>query len=113
MLTSQVLLLAGRPGVGKTTLLKGALSQYEGSASGFFTQEVRERGQRIGFDLVTLDDEVGVLARVGLRSPYRVSRYGVTLEALEGAGVAALHKAIQGGYLMVVDEIGKMDLLLP
>ena len=102
--------MAGRPGVGKTTLVRRALSQYAGRAAGFYTQEVREGGRRIGFDLSTLAGEAGVLARVGMSSPYRVGRYGVDMEALEGVGVVALCKAIEGGYLMVVDEIGKMEL---
>lgn len=72
--------------------------------------EVRRGGHRVGFDIVTLSGEVAHLARVGLASPYRVGRYGVDLEGLERAGVAALSWATAHCDIVVCDEIGKMEL---
>ena len=43
------LLVTGLPGTGKTTLLKEILTEAKGlSFSGFYTEEVREKGKRIG-----------------------------------------------------------------
>ncbi|MCS7206764.1 MAG: nucleoside-triphosphatase [Dehalococcoidia bacterium] len=106
-------LLTGRPGVGKTTLLRLALQRCPVQAAGFYTEEVRHKGVRIGFDLVTLDGQRVPLAREGLVSPWRVGRYGVDRDALHHIGVAAVRKALQHRILAVVDEIGRMELCSP
>ncbi len=106
----QVYLLTGRPGTGKTSLIKQVIAEMKGRAGGFYTEEIRSQGVREGFKLVTLDGETGILAHVNVRSPYRVSKYGVDLGALERVGLPALQQAAQECDLVVVDEIGKMEL---
>ncbi len=103
-------LLTGSPGVGKTSLIKQALSRLQGRAGGFFTEEIRTGGVRQGFRIVTLDGRSAALAHIDIKSPYRVSKYGVDIEGLEKVGVAALRDATQECDLVVVDEIGKMEL---
>jgi len=52
--------------------------------AGFTTTELRNAaGERVGFDVVTLNGLRGRLARAGLASRVRVGRYGVDLEAFE------------------------------
>jgi len=106
----QVCLLTGRPGTGKTSIIKQIAAQMKGKAGGFYTEEIRTQGVREGFRLVTLNGESIILAHVSIHSPYRVSKYGVDIDALERIGVPALHKAAQQYDLVVVDEIGKMEL---
>ncbi len=60
--------------------------------------------------MVSLDGEQVTLAHVNIHSPYRVSKYGVDIDGLEQVGVPALHKAAEECDLVVVDEIGKMEL---
>ncbi|MEE9202746.1 MAG: nucleoside-triphosphatase, partial [Dehalococcoidia bacterium] len=48
-----------------------------------------------------------------IAGPPRVSKYGVDLAALEEVGVEALDRAVAGGELVVIDEIGKMELFSP
>lgn len=105
-----VYLLTGRPGSGKTSLIKQAVAKMRDRAGGFYTEEIRGGGNRVGFRLVTLDGEEAVLAHVRLPGPYRVSKYGVDLESLDRVGVFAITKAAQEDKLIVVDEIGKMEL---
>ncbi len=105
-----VYLLTGRPGTGKTGLIKQVATQIKGRAGGFYTEEIRSQGVRKGFRLVTLDGQDTILAHVNIHSPYRVSRYGVDIDNLDRVGVSALHKAAQQCDLVVVDEIGKMEL---
>jgi nucleoside-triphosphatase len=106
----QVYLLTGRPGTGKTSLIKQAIAGMKGKAGGFFTEEIRSQGVRQGFRLVTLDGDIAVLAHISVHSPYRVSKYGVDIDSLDSVGVSALYKAVRERDLVVVDEIGKMEL---
>jgi len=103
-------LVTGPPGCGKTTLIRRAVAELGVPAAGFYTEEVRSAGRREGFALVTLDGRRATLASVRIRGPHRVSRYGVDVEALESVGLPALEEAAAGSKLLVVDEIGKMEL---
>jgi nucleoside-triphosphatase len=107
----QVCLLTGPPRAGKTTLIKQVVGEYLGKAGGFYTEEIREQGERVGFRLVTLDGRDVVLSHVSLQSPYRVGKYGVNVEGLEQVGISALLVAAEKADLIVVDEIGKMEML--
>lgn len=108
-----VYLLTGRPGTGKTSLIKEAISGMKGRAGGFYTEEIRHQGIRQGFRLVTLDGDTAVLAHVDVKSQHHVSRYGVDISSLERVGVTALLRAAANRELIVVDEIGKMELFSP
>lgn len=58
-------------GVGKTTLVqkvRESLSSTDVIIHGFCTEEVRESGRRVGFDVVTVNGQRGILARVGYLS---------------------------------------------
>jgi len=103
-------LLTGQPGTGKTNLIKQAIAGMRGSAGGFYTEEIRSQGARQGFRLVTLDGQDAILAHVDSDSPYRVSKYGVDVDSLDRVGVYALRKAAQQYDLVIIDEIGKMEL---
>jgi len=109
----KVCLLTGRPGAGKTSLIKQAISGLRLKAGGFYTEEIRAGGIRCGFRLVSLDGRVGILAHRDIQSPYRVGKYGVDIDELERVGVASLKKASKEADLVVIDEIGKMELLSP
>lgn len=106
------LLLTGRPGIGKTTVIKAVAQALGARAGGFYTEEIRGPGGRKGFRLVTLDGQETVMAHVDLHGQKRprVGRYGVDVGAIERVGVAALRRAMQKGQIVVVDEIGKMEL---
>jgi nucleoside-triphosphatase len=104
-------LLTGKPGVGKTSLIKEFIPLLVGRAGGFYTEEVREHGSRTGFIIRTLDGVTGTLASVRQAGPLRVGRYGVDVKSLDMVGVAAIRAALQTRDVIIIDEIGKMELL--
>ena len=106
-------LLTGRPGVGKTTCLKTVLALLQVPAGGFFTEEIRERGRRLGFALLTLDGRREILAHVDRPGEPRIGKYGVNLDALNRVGIPAIRDAAREGHLVVIDEIGKMEMAAP
>lgn len=108
-----MILLTGAPGSGKTTLVERVVSSLRTPAGGFLTREVREAGRRVGFELVTLDGRRDWLAHVDLASRARLGRYRVNLRALEELACGAIRAAVQQGHMVVIDEIGPMELLSP
>ncbi|MBA7632246.1 Nucleoside-triphosphatase THEP1 [subsurface metagenome] len=106
----QVYLLTGKPGTGKTSLIKQAIAGLRGKAGGFYTEGIRRGGVREGFRLVTLDGQETILAHINIHSPHRVGKYGVDIDSLDRVGVFALNQAAEECNLVVVDEIGKMEL---
>jgi len=110
----RTLLLTGRPGVGKTTVIKKVVAALGGQAGGFYTEEIRGAdGRRAGFRLVALDGAEAVMAHVELRGEGRprVGRYGVDTGAIQQVGVEALWRAMAADRVVIADEIGKMELL--
>ncbi|KAM8954118.1 cancer-related nucleoside-triphosphatase isoform 3-T3 [Pelodytes ibericus] len=114
--------ITGPPGVGKTTLIQKAseiLKSAGISIDGFYTEEVRQEGRRIGFDIVTLSGNRGTLSRIGSdshtnRREYRVGQYVVDIVSFEHLALPALSKRDKAGgkgkRVCIIDEIGKMEL---
>jgi nucleoside-triphosphatase len=105
-------LITGRPGIGKTTFvdeLAGTLRERGIRLFGFVTREIRSGGTRVGFGVEQLWTGVsGTLARKGFESRDRVGSYGVDVEEFERVALPAL--VDEGAELLVIDEIGKMEL---
>lgn len=108
---SHTILLTGNPGSGKTTVIRRVIQQFSGPIGGFYTQEIRERGARLGFEIVTLDGQKGTLAHVNFRGSKRIGKYGVNLSTLDTLAVAAIQKAAASREIVIVDEIGPMEIL--
>ena len=111
---TRTLLLTGRPAVGKTTVIKTVAQALGKRAAGFYTEEIRGPCGREGFRLVGLHGGRATLAHVTLRKAGsgrpRVGRYGVDVAALDRIGVVALERAAGQGQVVIIDEIGKMEL---
>lgn len=106
-----VFLLTGRPGTGKTTVIRKALSLLQLKTGGFYTQEIRLAGVRKGFKIITLDGEEAILSHVDFHTKTRIGKYGIDLEALDSVGVSSIYRAMETADLIVIDEIGRMELL--
>lgn len=104
------ILITGRPGQGKTTLIIEISKEIGEKAGGFYTEEIREMGHRIGFKIKTLDGKQGVLSSIGIKSPYKVGRYKVDLEGFEKIALPAIENALNDSKTVIIDEIGPMEL---
>jgi nucleoside-triphosphatase len=104
------ILLTGRPGCGKTTLIQRVVRDLALPAGGFYTKEIRERGVRVGFKLITLNGKKAVFAHVRFKTSERVGKYGLDLAGLETVAVPAIHDAVSARHVVVIDEIGPMEI---
>ena len=106
--------LSGLPGVGKTTTLIRTIEMLEEegfAVGGMITEEVREGNRRVGFyvlDWMTKKKEI--FAHKDFESRYRVGKYGVNVKVLDDIGVHALKTAAEKADVVVIDEIGKMEV---
>jgi nucleoside-triphosphatase len=106
-----VLLITGRPGVGKTTAVRRIADSLSGRRlAGFYTEEIRLGGVRQGFLAVTFAGMRKVMAHVDVPGPHRVGKYGVDIVVIDQLADSDL--AIRPTVdLYLVDEIGKMETL--
>lgn len=102
--------------MGKTTLVRKICAKLNDDFKlrGFFTDEVRANGQRIGFDAVTTTGMRCILAREqptdSVRRP-KVGKYSVYVDDFEQLALPLLKtNANTAAKLLVIDEIGKMEL---
>ncbi len=107
----RVLLITGRPGAGKTTVLRRAAALLPSRRiAGFYTEEIRAGGRSQGFRLVTFDGRAAVMAHLDVPGPARVGKYGVRVEVIDQLATTAL--ALRPDVdLYLVDEIGAMECL--
>lgn len=110
------ILITGPPRCGKSTLISKLIEYYANEKNfniyGFLTPEVRESGNRIGFDIVDIySGNTSRLARIGdFKTKYRLGKYSVFIEEFEKYIEENLSLEGKRANLIVIDEIGKMEL---
>ena len=104
------LLLTGSPGCGKTTVLNLVLEHLgDLRLAGFLTLEIREHGQRVGFEAVGLGGHRAILAHVRFQSLVSVGRYGVEPHRLVPLINQEMFRPLETVDAYLIDEIGKME----
>lgn len=113
MTPPHVLLLTGRPGVGKTTAIRKVAAALSGRRlAGFYTEEIRAGRERRGFRAVTLDGRARTMAHVEVPGRARVGRYGVDIGVVDWLADSTL-TVTSMAEVYLVDEIGKMECMSP
>ena len=110
------ILLTGKPGVGKTTVLVETIGELEGRGlriGGMISREVRDGGVRVGFEISDLaSGRKGWLAHVAQQEGPQIGKYRVDLKDLVEIGVNAINQAASDSTTSVIaiDEVGPMEL---
>jgi nucleoside-triphosphatase len=106
--------LTGKPRIGKSTAIKKIIDHIgRDCCGGFYTEEIRDATNRVGFNCVSLDGEYRVIANVGSSSPFRIGRYGVDIQSFEDIALKVIKEATEQKQITVIDEVGFMQMLSP
>jgi len=113
---TEKILITGPPRCGKSTLISKLIEYYNNKKDytiyGFLTPEIRERGNRIGFNIVDIySGKISQLARVGdFKTKYKLGKYNVFIQEFDKYIEDNLSLEGKTIDLIVIDEIGKMEL---
>lgn len=111
---SRRIFLTGRPGVGKTSVLLRVIKRLKNQGlrvGGMISQEARRGATRVGFRLIDITSgRSGWLAHIHEESGPSVGKYRVNLHDLQHIGVTAIQSAIETADVVIVDEVGPMEL---
>lgn len=92
-------------------MIKKVIAALKMPLKGFYTEEERVADRRVGFMMHTLDGKQGYLAHQDIPSEFHIRRYGVSIPNIENIAIPAIAPA--PGYLIILDEIGKMECFSP
>ncbi|PKL51670.1 MAG: nucleotide kinase [Nitrospira bacterium HGW-Nitrospira-1] len=103
------ILITGLPGAGKTTLMKKlCLIFKEFNPAGFFTSEILENGERVGFAVENLNGDRRILAHINLKSRCSIGKFKVDVKGFEDFMQNIMLKEKKTG-LYIFDEICRME----
>ncbi|KAL9240816.1 hypothetical protein vseg_014994 [Gypsophila vaccaria] len=118
-MATKCILISGPPGVGKTTLVTRFVENLRASypnlkVQGFYTREIRQGNQRVGFEVITIGGQTAPLASINNPSVQSsrwptVGRYHVDVASFERIALPEL-EIREDTDLFVIDEVGKMEL---
>ncbi len=117
MVTNNKIGITGLPGAGKTHALMRVIEMLEEedlTIGGMITEPIVDGRKRIGFTVKDwLTGETTVFAHVDIQSKIMVGKLGVDLKRLEEVGVKAITRACEETDVIVIDEVGKMEVESP
>ena len=110
-----LIFLTGTPRVGKTTVLQEVAWKLKSKGytlGGMICQEIRENGTRVGFEIRDYpSNRKGWLAHIRQPVGPNIGKYRVNLKDLDSIGITAILNALEDADIVLIDEIGPMELL--
>jgi len=110
----RLIFVTGPPGVGKTSVLLRSVNGLKNRGykiGGMISRDVREGGIRVGFEIMDFSTrQRGWLAHTNQPTGPKISKYRVNLTDLDAIGVSSILDAIRNANIIIVDEIGPMEL---
>ena len=110
----RLIFVTGPPGIGKTSVLLRSVNGLKNRGyeiGGMISRDVREGGVRVGFEIMDFSTgQRGWLAHINQPTGPKISKYRVNLTDLEAIGVSSILDAIGNADIIIVDEIGPMEL---
>jgi nucleoside-triphosphatase len=89
----------------------GTLKVQGVSVGGMISDEVRAAGNRVGFAITDVfSGRRGWLAHVEQKTGPQIGKYRVNINDLDSIGVKAILNAVSNTDVILVDEIGPMEL---
>jgi nucleoside-triphosphatase len=114
MITDIKIGITGLPGSGKTYALLRVIEMLEGEdlqIGGMIDEPIEDGRKKTGFTVRNLlTGEQEVFASTDIESKVMVGKIGVDLSKLEDVGVKAIKDAIEQCDIIVIDEVGKMEV---
>ena len=109
------ILITGPPRCGKSTMITKLIEFYSKKnykIYGFLTPEVKHINKRVGFDVQDIFTKIKFpLARIGnFNSEFKLGKYSVFIKEFEKYLDSALNMNENEIDLLIIDEIGKMEL---
>ena len=101
--------ITGNPGIGKTTVIKKVIEKLGKGVIGFYTEEIRKEGKRIGFEMVEIPSNTRYLfASTQKIGNVRFGKYYLNLKPLERV-IKEIEKEEGRENIIIIDEIGRME----
>jgi len=105
------ILISGLPGIGKTTLIKKLCQELKHkNPIGFYSEEIRNDGQRKGFQLIGLNGQRTLFAHILMESNFHIGKYKVDVDAFDKF-LKSIDFMSHAGGIVIIDEIGKMECM--
>ncbi|MBA3045383.1 MAG: NTPase [Candidatus Thermoplasmatota archaeon] len=109
--------ITGLPNSGKTQLLLKIIEMLETEGKvvgGMITEVIIFRNRKVGFYVVDwMTKKKRKFAHANIESTVHVEEYGVDMRALDAVGVKAIRNAIKSADVIIIDEVGKMEVESP
>jgi nucleoside-triphosphatase len=105
------ILITGKPGVGKSTLLTELITEIQRSKKGFVTKEMRDSLQnRCGFMMENSDGKSEIIASTMAQTPTNSGKYYVNIPKIEKI-ISGL--TFSNADLLYIDELAPIQLCSP
>jgi nucleoside-triphosphatase THEP1 len=108
------LLITGPPGTGKTTLIKQVIPLWPDAFWVVSAETRNEDERRVGFSAETSTGLQATLShKHDVQSDARIGDYRVDIESVDRAFTDPILEAMRAGQPLIIDEIGRMQMLSP